>query len=259
MTTANEPVAPWGSFESLAVGSTPTAAGQTTRDMVHDLKNLLTPILGYVQLVLHDLPPTDAQYRRIEKIHRAALSATELVLHTLNDGPATASQSLNLNRRIRAFLEAVDGMIPENVRLESDLSANVGDVAADTGDLQRVLMNLIANACQAMPDGGTLRIQTARVAPPRTNAANDGFVSSADVVRITVQDTGGGIAPEAVGRIFESGYTTRPGGTGLGLACVQRIVRSYGGRADVDSIPNVGTAVHIFLPCTPPAVAAKVG
>lgn len=259
MTTANEPVAPWGSFESLAVGS-PTATGQTTRDMVHDLKNLLTPILGYVQLVLHDLPPTDAQYKRIEKIHRAALSARELVLHTLNDS-ASSSPSLNLNRRIRAFIEAVDGMIPENVRLESDLPADVGDVAADTGDLQRVLMNLVANACQAMPDGGTLRIQTARVAPPpRRNAASDGFVSSADVVRITVQDTGGGIAPDAVGRIFESGYTTKPGGTGLGLACVQRIVRSYGGWVDVDSIPHAGTAVHIFLPCTPSAVAAaKVG
>lgn len=246
MTTADQRAA---AGESLAFPSAPpaplidstqhsrTTTRQNTREMVHDLKNLLTPLLGYIQLVLHDMPRNDTQYRRIEKIHRAAMSARNLVLHALEETSGKLSpKSLDLNGRIRAFVETVDGMIPPGVRLELDLAAGVGDVVADAGDIQRVLMNLIANACQVMPRGGALRIQTARIA------------SSTNVVRISVQDTGCGIAPEAVERIFESGYTTKPGGNGLGMTCVRRIARQYGGWVDINSIPGAGTAVHVFLP-----------
>jgi signal transduction histidine kinase len=227
-----------------------TLEEQSARDMVHDLKNLLTPILGYVQLVLHDMPADDAQYRRIKKIQRAALSAQDVVLHTLAGASGAApAKPMNLNGWIRAWVETVEGMIPENVRLELNLAPDAGTVGVKTRDMRRVLTNLIANACQAMPQGGMLQIQTAR--------CND---SSADVVRITVRDTGCGIAPETMGRIFEPGYTTRSGGNGLGMACVRRIARTAGGWVKVDSVPGAGTAVHVLLPKRPStATTSKVG
>lgn len=263
MTTRQNNIKPLGTFTSPDGHVAPSRQVRTdrnTREMIHDLKNLLTPILGYVELVLHDMPSDDAQYRRIEKIQRAARSAQNLVHHVLNDASAApAAESLDVNEQIRAFVETLDGIIPDPVRLELDLPPDAGNVLANVQDLRRVLMNLIANACQAMNRGGSLFIQTARLrCAKRPKDAFENKAIPLEVVRISVQDTGCGIPPAAMERIFETGYTTKPGGNGLGMACVQHIVRNYDGWVEIDSIPGAGTAVHVFLPCSRETVTASV-
>ncbi|MBN1942114.1 MAG: hypothetical protein JW849_02355 [Phycisphaerae bacterium] len=266
MTPAEKLVASWESYESpfaarapLAISSRPCPADnrQDAREMVHDLKNLLTPILGYAQLVLHDLPPDNAQYKRIEKIRRAALSARDLVLHTLSDSfKPPERKAMNLNDHICEFAKTADGMLSDGVRLEWFLEEAVGDVIADPSDIRRVLMNLLANACQAMPDGGALLIRTARVPAPQYPVVADSPVGPPrEMVRLSVQDTGCGMEPAVVARIFDSGFTTQAGGSGLGLATVRRIVETYGGWVDVDSVPGAGTAMHVYLPCAAVAQA----
>ncbi|MBN1555877.1 MAG: hypothetical protein JXA11_14130 [Phycisphaerae bacterium] len=231
------------------------------REMIHDLKNLLTPILGYAQLVLNDLPPDDAQYQRIEKIRHAAVAARELVMRSLeNDANTGPRLPLQLNERVRAVVKLADGLIPGNVRVETYLDEDLRTLHVNPGDLQRLLMNLIANAVQAMPDGGTLRIRTRHAPASRRPAGMDRpFVPVRDAARITVQDTGGGIPPEVIEKIFESGFTTKSDGNGLGLATVRRIVDARGGWIRVESVPGEGTTMHVYLPYAKTASLAKAG
>jgi signal transduction histidine kinase len=206
------------------------------------------------------MPADDAQYRRIEKIQRAALSAHEMVLHVLDEAPgASQIQPVDVHEQIRAFVHIVDGILSDSIQLKLDLSAEDGQILAEVKDLHRVLLNLISNASQAMPEGGTLMIQTARVSCSRRRKdSQDADAAPIDAIRISVRDTGNGIPPSKIERIFEPGYTTKVGGNGLGLACVQRIAKHYGGWVEVDSIPNVGTAIHIFLPHCPTAATASI-
>lgn len=228
------------------------AQRQYVRAVAHDLRNALTPLLGYVQLTLHALQPQDDLYDRMEKIHLAANSVRDLVSRIL-DAPTSETTErplLDCNDEVQTFAQTAGGLPEEEIPLDVCLDTSIGSINVNRSDFQRILMNLVVNARQAITGQGTVSIRTSGAqADPKTSAQEAGETFRPRYVKLTVQDTGCGMAPETVRKVFERGFTTKATGTGLGLANVQQIVRLSKGWIEIDSIPGVGTAVHVYFPC----------
>ncbi|MBR9989647.1 MAG: response regulator, partial [Gemmatimonadetes bacterium] len=220
------------------------AIGKLAGGIAHDFNNLLTVITSYSELVLSELPEEAPNRADIEGIRRAADSAAALTRQLLAFGRRQVLQprNLDLNGVVAAVESMLRRIIGERITLVFDPGQNVGTVRADPGQLEQVLMNLVVNARDAMPEGGTLRLATSRLAPSHAGAG--------DFVRLTVSDTGTGMDGDTIARAFEPFFTTKPPGegTGLGLPTVHGIVTQSGGRIEVDSTPGDGTTFRIYLP-----------
>ena len=228
------------------------AIGQLAGGVAHDFNNILTAVLGYAELLADQIGPDKPIGKDLEEIVSAAQRAATLTRQLLAFGRKQALRpvSLSLNENVNNLLPMLRRLITENIAIRVDLDHALPPVMADPIHLDQILMNLVVNARDAMPKGGTMTIGT-------RHARSDDYPSGGDLdpvglghVVLTVTDTGVGMTRDVMSRIFEPFFTTkeRGRGTGLGLAAVFGIVRQLKGAVNVTSEPGHGTAFTILLP-----------
>jgi two-component system, cell cycle sensor histidine kinase and response regulator CckA len=226
--------------------------GRLAGGVAHDFNNLLTIIAGYAQMTLDELPLRHPLRDRIEEISNAARRATDLTRQLLSFSRrhVTEAKTIAVNDLVRDFEKMLGRLIGEDIRLVLSLHPEAGLFRADPGEIEQVIMNLAVNAKDAMPDGGTLRIETAPFLVDRQFAQGHLAVSPGAYVMLSISDTGIGMPPEVKAHLFEPFYTTKdPGkGTGLGLSTVYGIVARSGGTIRVLSEPGHGSTFAILFP-----------
>ena len=228
------------------------AVGRLAGGVAHDFNNVLTAIFGYADLLLDGFAAEDPRRGDVEEIKRAANRAAALTRQLLAFSRKQVMQPrrLNLNEVIQNIQKLLARLLGDEVELRIDPDPLLGDVKADPGQIEQVLMNLAANARDAMPDGGRVSIVTANqdLTPDDTNGLA-GLVPGS-FVSLTVSDTGHGIPEHVRPHIFEPFFTTKAQGkgTGLGLATVYGIVKQSGGWIYLDEAPGTGASFRIYLP-----------
>jgi two-component system cell cycle sensor histidine kinase/response regulator CckA len=222
--------------------------GQLVSGVAHDFNNSLTVILGQAGFLLND-PLTASQRRRVEAIHRAGQSAAALTrkLLAIARRKMIEPRVFDLNALIADLTKMLQRLIREDIALVTHLGSEPATIKADPDEIEEVIINVAVNARDAMPDGGTLSIETAVT---ETGAAGESVV-------LKITDTGSGMTEEVKCHLFEPFFTTKePGkGTGLGLATVHGIVKESGGEIACESEPGRGTIFTISLPRVRAAVA----
>jgi PAS domain S-box-containing protein len=226
--------------------------GRFAAGVAHDFDNLLTAIQGYASLLLRDSRTGDPQRESLEEIRRASERAAELTRQILAFGRrhAAESVSVDLNQLIGNLARLLPPLIGEELSLVTVLSPSLGMVRANPSHLEQVVMNLVVNAREAMPQGGRLTIATVNERITDADSRASPELPPGHYVMLTVRDTGKGIDPATLGSIFEPFFTTKePGrGLGLGMATVYGIVKQCEGHIEVDSAPGRGTTVRVYLP-----------
>ena len=228
------------------------AVGRLAGGIAHDFNNLLTIIMGYVELVLQrsGVPPearADAQ-----QIENAATRASTLVRQLLAFSRRQVLQPkiLDLNAIVLGLEKLLSRLMDEHIQMITGCDKQVGSVKADPAQIEQVIMNLVVNARDAMPNGGRLMIETANVELDSTYARDHVTVKPGPYVMLAVSDSGIGMSPETQAHIFEPFYTTKGSGqgTGLGLSTVYGIVKQSGGYIWVYSELAKGTTFKVYLP-----------
>ena len=218
----------------------------------HDFNNLLTVINGYCDLVLGRAPDKDEYLGALKQIRAAGERAAELTRNLLAFSRKQPAQRkvLDLNDVVASIEKMFARLVGEDVNLVTKLTPFLGRVLADSGQLHQVLMNLLVNARDAMPNGGTVTIETNDLDVDEEFVRRHPGFERGSYVYIGVADTGTGMTDEVRRRLFEPFFTTKePGkGTGLGLATIQNIVQQNGGRIEVTTKLGEGTTFHIYLP-----------
>ena len=226
-------------------------AGLMASCLAHDFNNLLMAISGCAQLLASELPVTgttgELAREMIAGCERAAGLTTQL--RAVGRSVPVQSHVLDLNEIVRRTTRFLGLALRAGVALVSDLAADLPSVATDPGEMERVILNLVVNAKDAMPDGGRVTVATRALRLRAEEPASAGLPPG-DYARLTVSDTGVGMTDEVKARAFEPFFTTKEAGkgTGLGLVGVRGIVERCGGRVDVTSAPGVGTTVTVLLP-----------
>jgi PAS domain S-box-containing protein len=228
------------------------AVGQLAGGIAHDFNNLLTSIILYTQILQSKphLPPDLAPH--IDTILDEARRAAELVQQILDFGRRSMIETLSMDMAplTEKTVDILRRTLPENIHLSLDVSGTEHVIKADPTRIQQVLMNLVTNARDAMPDGGELRIGLAHVNLKRGQEAPVAEMPIGEWVQITVSDTGTGMTEKVQAHLFEPFFTTKPAGegTGLGLAQVYGIVRQHEGYIAVETQQEQGTSFSIYLP-----------
>ncbi|MFK4025519.1 hybrid sensor histidine kinase/response regulator [Stutzerimonas balearica] len=229
------------------------AVGQLTGGIAHDFNNMLTGIIGALDLIRmrldagrhNDLP------RYLDAAHGSAQRAAALTQRLLAFSRRQSLQTrpTEVNAMIKAMADLLQRSLSETTGFELELDEAAGLALADPNQLENALLNLTLNARDAMPGGGTLRIETSRLRIDAEQAAQHA-VPADEYVRLRVIDTGAGIAPGLLDKVFEPFFTTKPlgQGTGLGLSMVYGFVRQSGGFVNVDSQLGQGTVIALHLP-----------
>ncbi len=224
--------------------------GRLAGGIAHDFNNLLTAIIGYGEIALADLRADATVRAEVGEMVKAAERASDLTRQLLGFARKTvvAPAAHDLNAIVAALTPFIDRLLGERVALVTNLDPATGHVRVDRSQVDQILVNLAVNARDAMPDGGTLVIETSALAAEDVDAVLG--VSGERIALVTVSDTGLGMSEETRARVFEPFFTTKPfgEGTGLGLATTYGIVRGAGGAVTVDSAPGAGTTFRIYLP-----------
>lgn len=221
--------------------------------IAHDFNNLLTVIFGYLEIVELELEPDHPLHAELREIKQASHRARELVSHILafSRRQAPERRLVDPPALLRETLTFLRPTVPASIAIRAHIDNRAAPVLADEGQLQQVLLNLCANAQQAMRDGGgVLEIALERLDLDRASARALSLSDGGAYVRLSVRDTGTGIEPSILPRIFEPFFTTRETGqgTGMGLAMVHGIVTRHGGAVTVHSVPGQGTRFDVYLP-----------
>jgi two-component system, cell cycle sensor histidine kinase and response regulator CckA len=233
------------------------AVGQLAGGIAHDFNNLLTAINGYSQLLSNSLKddPRSKEVNQIVKAGQRASALTEKLL-AFSRKKVLQPRVFDLNQVIRDMKEMLRRLISENIELHTSLRAFRGKVSADPDQISQVVMNLVLNARDAMPEGGKLTIETGNTTT-LLKSSEDSTPSEKGCIMLAVRDTGIGMNEEVLSHMFEPFYTTKPPGkgTGLGLAMTYGIVRQSGGEIRVESQPGKGSVFRVCLPVAEQTVA----
>jgi PAS domain S-box-containing protein len=229
------------------------AIGKLAGGVAHDFNNLLLVISAYAELTLDVLKEENPLRRNLLEILGASRRAADLTRQLLAFGRKQMQvlQLLDVNSVVQQISAMLPRLIGEDIQLVVVPGKEIGSVKADPVQIEQILMNLSANARDAMPSGGTLTIETSRVHLDESYAREHVIVPPGEYVLLAVTDTGQGIAPEHISHIFEPFYTTKAEGkgTGLGLATVYGIVKQTHGFVWAYSEIGLGTTFKIYLPC----------
>ena len=245
------------SQEQLLHAQKMDALGSFAGGIAHDFNNYLASIVAHAELAEFSLPANHPARRDVAEVLASATRAADLTRQILvfSRRQVVERHNLDLNGVVRGIERMLRRLLGEAIQLDVDYAAAPVAVHADQGQLEQVLVNLVANARDAMPDGGTVAIRIANVSvsaaddrPPELPAGSFG--------QLTVSDEGTGIPPELLDRVFDPFFSTKSRGlgTGLGLAIAFSIIEQSGGRLSVDSTPNVGTTFKALLPLASGAI-----
>ena len=238
--------------EQLRQSQKMEAVGTLAGGVAHDFNNLLTVIEGYSDLLLSRLGEGNPLAAEVIEIRKASDSASSLTRQLLAFSRMQVFQPrvIDLNGIVANVRKMLGRLIGENIELVTVPGENLGRVKADPGQMEQVLLNLVVNARDAMPDGGKITVETSNVELDESFASKLAAFRPGPYVMITVTDTGTGMDQETMSRIFEPFFTTKETGkgTGLGLATVYGIVKQSGGYIWVYSEPGHGTTFKIHLP-----------
>jgi PAS domain S-box-containing protein len=245
--------------EQLAQAQKMEALGQLTGGIAHDFNNLLMIVSGYAQILQSHLK--DAKDKQAVDAIRAAASRGEKLtrqLLTFSRRQQLMPVVVDLRQRIDAVRDMLAPSLRGNIELICDIEDKIWPVEVDLGELELALVNIAVNARDAMPEGGTITLSARNVMLKPGSAAG---ALEGDFVALAIIDTGSGMPPEVLARVFEPFYTTKPvgKGTGLGLSQVHGFAMQSGGAATVSSEVGKGTAVTIYLPRSLGEPAAKTG
>jgi two-component system cell cycle sensor histidine kinase/response regulator CckA len=228
------------------------AVGQLAGGVAHDFNNILTAIIGYCDLMLLRHPPGDSDYDDIQQIRQNSNRAASLTRQLLafSRQQTLRPQILQLPDVVAEVSHLLKRLLGETVKLDVQHGRSIGVVRADPGQLEQVIVNLGVNARDAMPDGGTLLIETKAVNKADVRAMRSEILPIGDYALLSITDAGTGIAKEHLAKIFEPFFTTKEvgKGTGLGLSTVYGIVKQSGGFIFADSEIGKGTRFDIYLP-----------
>jgi two-component system cell cycle sensor histidine kinase/response regulator CckA len=228
------------------------AVGRLAGGVAHDFNNLLMVISGYAEVILANLSPDHPLHEKGRAIQLAADRATTLTRQLLafSRKQLLELKVVDVNAIVRDMERLLQPLIGENVEFTTSLTPDAPHTRADAGQLEQVLMNLVVNAKDAMPEGGKLTIQTQSLVVDEAHRRGQTFVRPGRYVLLSVRDTGMGMDKETQSRIFEPFFTTKEKGkgTGLGLSTVYGIVKQSGGYVMVQSEEQRGTTFHIYLP-----------
>src|SRR5208337_2126029 len=238
--------------ENLAQGQKMQAIGQLAGGIAHDFNNVLTAILGYSDLLLANHRPTDPSFQDIMQIKQNANRAAGLVRQLLafSRRQTLRPQTLQLNDVLSELQMLLRRLVGETIHLDVVHSRDLWLVKADLNQFEQVIVNLVVNARDAMPDGGKITLRTRNFPASECSKLKDMAVVAAEYVMVEVQDTGHGIPAEVLGKIFEPFFTTKEvgKGTGLGLSMVYGIIKQTGGYGFCESEPGGGATFRILLP-----------
>jgi two-component system, cell cycle sensor histidine kinase and response regulator CckA len=228
------------------------AVGQLAGGVAHDFNNLLTVIIGNCEFLLMRHQAGDPSFKEINEVHQNALRAAALVSQLLAFSRKQTMQPkvLALGEVIGELAQMLRRLVGEGITLNVERDPDLWSVHADEAQLGNAIINLVVNARDAMPSGGTVTIRTANETVSQASALGTAIMPAGDYVRIEVADTGTGMSKEVQSKIFDPFFTTKPvgQGTGLGLATVYGIVKQSGGFITVDSELGQGTSFRIYLP-----------
>jgi len=240
--------------EQLRQSQKMEAVGRLSGGIAHDFNNLLGVIIGYSESIEYRLTPNDPLRKSAEEIRKAGERAASLThqLLAFSRQQVLQPQILDLNALVTDMGKMLKRLIGMHIELTSKLAAELGQVKAEQSQIEQVIVNLVVNARDAMPEGGKLLIETSNLDVNENLASSFPFLQPGPYVLLTVKDTGIGMDADTRRHIFEPFFTTKgPGkGTGLGLATVYGVVKQSGGGVIVDSEPGKGTTFKIFLPQT---------
>src|SRR5438309_196032 len=231
------------------------AVGRLAGGVAHDFNNLLTIITSYSELALDDVREDSPVATKIQEVLLAAKRAAELTRQLLafSRKQPQALRVVDLNPVVAAIAKTLPRLIGEDIAFSFSPGQGLGPVRVDPVQMEQILMNLAANARDAMPQGGQFCVETSTIALEEEYVQNKiAVIRPGHYTLITVSDNGTGIAPEHLPHIFEPFYTTKPlgEGTGLGLATVYGIVKQNKGFIWAYSEPDMGTVFKIYLPCS---------
>jgi two-component system cell cycle sensor histidine kinase/response regulator CckA len=229
------------------------AVGRLAGGVAHDFNNLLMVISGYAEVLLEHTRKVDPLYPKIEAIHQATDRATSLTRQLLafSRKQLLELKVVDLNIIIENMERLLRPLIGENIELQTRLGGDLGRTRADAGQIEQVLMNLVVNSKDAMPNGGKITIHTANAKMNSEDVRREySYIQPGLYVVLSVTDTGEGMDKETQSRIFEPFFTTKEKGkgTGLGLSTVYGIIKQSGGYVLVESEPELGTTFRIYLP-----------
>jgi two-component system, cell cycle sensor histidine kinase and response regulator CckA len=238
--------------EQLLQSQKMEAVGRLAGGIAHDFNNLLTVISGYSDLALELTGPADQVRGALGEIGAAARRAASLTSQLLAFSRRQILQPrlTDLDELVSRMVDMLQRLLGEDIELRTLRGGGLWPVRADPGKLEQVVMNLAVNARDAMPNGGTLTLETSNVRLDEDYARSHVEVAAGEYMLLTVSDTGQGMDVETLGRIFEPFFTTKEKGkgTGLGLATVYGIVRQSGGHISCTSRKGEGTTFRIYLP-----------
>src|SRR2546423_2859753 len=236
------------------------AVGQLTGGIAHDFNNILAIILGNVELLRAYLPKDKSDDEIIDAVLRATMHGRDLTGHLLafSRRRLLNPQPVDVNGLVAGIVKLLGRTLGASTQVSTETPPDAGVAFVDPGALEAAVLNVALNARDAMPDGGTLTIRTAK-AQITDASAIDEDLKPGIYVRLSLEDTGCGMPPEVAARAFEPFFTTKSGGrgTGLGLSMVYGFAKQSGGTVTIASQPGRGTAVTMLLPVAPSVIASS--
>ncbi len=233
--------------------------------VAHDLNNVLSGIVGYPELILSQLPENSPFKEPIETMHRSALKAATIVqdLLTLSNRGAIGMEVINLNPIVREYMGSAEfkklASYHPHVIIDVDLEADLSNFSGSSVHVFKVLMNLVSNAAEAMPNGGKMRVQTRNCSIDKPLLDYES-IKEGEYCVLSVIDSGVGLAESDRNKIFEPFFTKKKmgrSGTGLGMAVVWGTVRDHNGYINIHSKLGKGTAIDVYFPATRRSVAVR--
>ena len=226
--------------------------GHLAGGVAHDFNNILAVIMGYSEVILSKLDAENPLRKYTEEIQHASKRAAGLTRQLLvfSRKQIVNPVVLDLNQVVLEMEVMLGRLVDENIDISMELGKDLGSVSADSGYVGQLLMNLVVNARDAMPQGGKLEIKTDNVDMTRDRVGECGDLAPGGYVMLSIRDTGTGMSAAVKARLFEAFFTTKPAGrgTGLGLSTCQTIVEQSGGHITVASEEGKGTCFKIFFP-----------
>ena len=230
------------------------AIGNLAGGIAHDFNNILGVIIGYSEMTMENIDKSDPNRSNMEQVMVACQRAREMVKHILAFGRKTGKErkSVYLSEIVNESLKLLRSALPSTIEIRRHFPRQSGSILANWTEIHQVIMNLCTNAAHAMRDkGGILNIQLREIKLDPQSVFLKGL-QPGTYQQLTISDTGHGMTPEIMNRIFEPYFTTKTKGegTGMGLAVAHGIIKSHGGEITVYSEPGKGTTFHIYLPVT---------